>query len=249
MNNYEMAYRGLLDKILKFGDLQETRTGAAMVLFDWQLKVMLQEGFPILTGRRMYFKNAYHEFRWMQQGHTNISYLKEHEVHIWNQWADADGELGPTYGFQIKKQWERCMMNLIKDPFGRRHVISLWQFDDLEKMALPPCYTELQFYVSNFNTLNLRVTFRSSDAAVGLPYDIAVLTLFMLQALSDTCHKYSAGRLTLNLTNVHVNEENIDPIRSYLRTPLTQLPSLHSEFNQLEAFGLSNPNIKMIIKP
>jgi thymidylate synthase len=249
MNNYEIDYRKLLERILRFGERQDTRTGPALCVFDWSLKINLQEGFPLLTGKQTSFKVMHEEFKWMKRGDTNVHKLQEAGVNIWNQWADAKGDLGPTYGKQIHAQWAATIGALIANPYGRRHVISLWQFADLPRMVLPPCYTEMQFYVDCGDRLNMRVSFRSSDAAVGLPYDVGTLTLFLLAAVDETGHRYHPGKLVLHLTNAHVNEENVDAVKHYLSTPISALPALYADKELLAAFANTGYKIKMTVKP
>lgn len=243
MNNYEVEYRNILNKILRTKNEVSSRTGKCYVVFNTSLKVDLREGFPMLTGRKMYWKTVKAEAEWMLSGSTNVKDLHKSGVHIWDQWANADGELGPTYGAQLAKQWPLIVESLTNDPLSRRHIISLWDIDRIDDMALPPCYYAIQFYVFN-GRLNMTVTSRSSDVAVGLPYDIAVLAY--LQHLMAAETGWKPALLTFNSCNTHLNVENEDGVLEYLNNLTGCLPDLVER--QLVNYG-SYGDVKMIVKP
>jgi thymidylate synthase len=249
VNRYEAQYKVLLERILyQRGILRQTRTGDTMALFNQQLTVSYEQGFPLITGRKLFIKNIVAEFQWMLSGSTNVKFLQEKGVDIWNQWADEAGDLGPTYGYQLSRQWDRIVTSLKNNPYSRRHIIDLWQFNHIDAMALPPCYYSFQFIVVKGN-LNLTVVFRSSDAAVGLPYDVGVLSLFLYEMSLQT--GYPVGELTCILTDVHVNVENIDAVKEYIDRPAYALPTLeYTSSFKLQFSGYSSePHIKMTIKP
>lgn len=248
MNRYELHYRNLLERILENGTLRQTRTGGTLALFNQQLTVHYDQGFPLITGRKLFIKNVVAEFQWMLSGSTNVDFLADKGVHIWDQWADDMGELGKTYGYQLMRQWHQIVTQITSNPYSRRHIIDLWQFDDLPGMSLPPCYYSLHFMVVD-NKLNLTVVFRSSDAAIGLPYDVGVLSLLLYQMSQETNN--CIGSLTCVLTDLHINEENIDAVKEYLDRPMYSLPSINYESSFKINFRgyYSEPHIKMIVKP
>lgn len=245
MQTYEEDYKELISRVIKFGEMYPTRTGMCKALFDTRLEVDFRQGFPLITGRKMYWKNVEGEAQWMLSGSTNVKDLHKHGVHIWDKWADDKGDLGPTYGKQLHKQWSKMSHQIINDPYGRRHIIDLWDVDSIDTMALPPCYFALQFHVRlKDQSLNLTVTSRSSDIAVGLPYDIAVLAYLLFEMCRQT--GYPPGRLTFNACNSHYNVENEEALRLYLKTTIYRLPTV---FDMKLRDYVSGPNIKMIVKP
>lgn len=223
MNNYEVDYKNLLQDILDFGVQRFSRTGDTLGLFNRELSINLKDGFPMITGRKLYWKNIKYEAEWMLKGDTNIKFLNEYNVHIWDEFANENGELGPTYGAQLHKQWDKIIREIKINPYSRRLLIDLWNIEDLEKMSLPPCYYSLQFYYS-LGVLNLKVCSRSSDAAIGLPYDIAVCAYFLHVACAQT--KLIPGQLIFSMCDVHINEENISFIEKYLNSKIFPLPIL-----------------------
>lgn len=168
---FEKKYKKLLQNILINNEYRDNRTGVnTYSSFGKSLSHNINEGFPMLTSKKMYLKNFIHELIWIINGETNIKYLTENKVSIWNQWADISGELGPVYGYQLRSfngeydQLLKLIDNIKKDPFSRRHLVSLWNPLQLDKMALPPCYFAFQFYVTTTKKLNVNVFMRSCDA-------------------------------------------------------------------------------------
>lgn len=202
----------------------------------------------MLTGRKMYWNTVRGEAEWMLSGSTNVKDLWGYDVHIWDKWADAEGELGPTYGFQLKKQWRKVARLIREEPHTRRALINLWAVDDIDKMALPPCYHTLQFYQTT-EWINLTVSSRSSDAAVGLPYDIAVLAYLLHSMANET--GLIPGMLTFNACNTHINIENEEAVEEYLdRDFVETLPLLvRTEIGYFLSEYTCHKPIKMIVKP
>lgn len=245
---FESHYRHLLYDILEKGTKRESRTGNTLALFNQQLSADLSfNEFPLITGRKMFWKNIEGEAEWMLSGSSNINDLHKHDVHIWDQWADEQGELGPTYGVQLAKQW-RPILDLIKaEPETRRAVINLWAAALIKHMALPPCYTQLQFYMYN-DELSMIVTMRSSDAAVGLPYDVATCAYLLLKACKYT--GYFRGQLHFNLADVHINEENLAAISTYLESTTYAAPQYRYKGDKIILHDyISSRHIPMVIKP
>jgi thymidylate synthase len=223
MGYYEAHYKQLVRDILSAGVERETRTGKTLALFNQKIACYLYEGFPMLTGRKISFKTVLAEAQWFLSGSTNISDLKSE---IWNQWADDKGFIHPGYA-EIGKQWGWITALLIKDPFTRKACMNLDAWNKVcrdDNKWLEPCYHTLQFYIHN-GMINLTVSSRSSDVAVGLPHDIPVLGWLLTKMAHDLT--LIPGLLTFNMTDAHINIENIEPVKEYLSNPICQLPILY----------------------
>lgn len=208
-------YHDLMKRVLAEGAKKEDRTGTGTLsIFGHQMRFNLAEGFPLVTTKKAHMKSIIHELLWFLQGDSNIKYLKDNGVSIWNEWADADGNLGPVYGVQWRS-WKTHdgrtidqIKNLIemikKNPDSRRLIVSAWNVSDVEKMALPPCHTMFQFYVAN-NKLSCQLYQRSADIFLGVPFNIAsyaLLTMMIAQVcdleLGDFVHTFGDAHLYLN---------------------------------------------------
>ena len=184
----------LLDTILKAGVLKEDRTGTgALSIFGYQMRFNLEEGFPVLTTKKLHLKSIIYELLWFLKGETNVKYLQDNGVRIWNEWADENGELGPVYGYQWRNwpdydgshidQISRVIDNIRDYPDSRRHVVSAWNVADIPRMNLPPCHILFQFYAAN-GKLSCQLYQRSCDVFLGVPFNIAsyaLLTMMMAQ--------------------------------------------------------------------
>ncbi len=172
-------YKNLVQYILDNGTTKKDRTGVGTIsTFGYQMRFNLQEGFPLVTLKSTYFKGIVHELLWFLKGDTNIKYLKDNDVNIWNEWADENGDLGPVYGAQWR-DWDgidqiSLVINEIKtNPDSRRLVVNAWNVGMLPKMALPPCHMFYQFYVAD-GKLSCQLYQRSADTFLGVPFNIAV---------------------------------------------------------------------------
>ena len=176
-------YLDLLNYVLKEGDVKEDRTGTGThSVFGWQMRFNLNDGLPLLTTKKLHLKSIIHELLWFIKGDTNISYLKEHDVSIWDEWADENGDLGPVYGKQWRSwdtpngkkidQLNDIIKQIKNNPNSRRLIVSAWNPSDVGSMALPPCHCLFQFYVSN-NKLSCQLYQRSADIFLGVPFNIA----------------------------------------------------------------------------
>jgi thymidylate synthase len=181
-------YLALLADVMERGEPCADRTGVGTrCLFGAQLRFDLTAGFPLLTTKKVHWKSVVHELLWFLQGSTNVRYLRENGVRIWDEWADGDGELGPVYGRQWRSwgcadgrtvdQIARLIKNLREKPQDRRHVVSAWNVGELERMALPPCHTLFQFHVSAAGDLKCQLYQRSADLFLGVPFNIASYSL------------------------------------------------------------------------
>lgn len=232
MTKFEQAYKNLLLRVLQYGEENKNRTGVnTLKLFNQSVNINLNEGFPIITGKKIYFKKALAEFKWIYEGRTDLKYLKDNNINWWNDFA-VDGQLGKVYGYQINKynnsinQINYCI-NEIKNN-TRRAIITLWNPSDLKEQALPCCYTQLNFVRSN-NKLNLVMHFRSSDLFLGLPYDIIFGALFLIE-ISKQCN-LTPSQLGLNLADAHVYKNHINQVNLYLESDTYKLPQLKGNYN------------------
>ena len=216
----EFQYLNLLKKILKEGEERSDRTGVGTLsIFSERLVFSLKNTFPLITTKKLHTKSIIHELLWFLKGDTNIKYLKENGVSIWNEWADENGNLGPVYGAQWRN-WKNTegkridqVSNLIKsireNPFSRRHILSSWNVGELSKMALPPCHILAQFYVNKDKELSCQLYQRSVDIFLGLPFNIASYALLtcILAKITETRAKnfYFIGG-DLHLYSNHIRQ-------------------------------------------
>jgi len=221
MTNYEKDYAELIKEIVNSPEMpyKDNRTESrTMMSFGKSITANLSEGFPVLSTRKMFPKTFFTELKWFTNGETNIQRFKDAGVKIWNKWADANGDLGPVYGHQLrnfngKDQLLDIILHLNQNPNSRRMVVSLWNPVDLPDMALPPCYHSFTFCVVN-ERLNIDVTMRSCDVFVGLPYDMAMFAAM--------CHlmcegfNLSPGKVRINMTDANIYWSNITAAKTYL---------------------------------
>ncbi len=189
-------YLELLEHVLGHGEDKSDRTGTGTKsVFGYQMRFNLHEGFPLVTTKKTHLKSIIHELLWFLKGDTNIKYLRENGVKIWNEWADEQGELGPVYGYQWRSwsagdgkhidQISQVIHSLKTNPDSRRHIVSAWNVGDLDNMALPPCHVLFQFYVSN-GKLSLQLYQRSADIFLGVPFNIASYALLLMMVARET---------------------------------------------------------------
>ena len=245
MSKFEIDYKDLLRRVMWSGSSKDNRTGVkAITGFNESITIDLSKGFPIVTGKKIFFKKGFHEYRWFREGMHTINYLNRHNIHWWNQYANEKGDLGKVYGYQLRNfdghfdQLEYAF-NEIKNNTRRAHI-TLWNPTELKEMALPPCYTGFTFVRIN-NKLNMTMQFRSSDLFLGLPYDIIVGAL-LLHDVSKFCD-IEVGLLGLQLDEPHIYENHIEPIRKYLDQPIYTLPKLNDKNTNLSQY-VSGPLIK-----
>ncbi|MFZ4414383.1 MAG: thymidylate synthase, partial [Bacteroidales bacterium] len=176
-------YLELLDHVMKNGVRKEDRTGTGTLsCFGYQMRFNLENGFPLLTTKKLHLRSIIYELLWFLNGDTNVKYLNENKVSIWNEWADANGDLGPIYGYQWRNwktnegsvidQITQVVEALKTNPDSRRHIVSAWNVGEIDKMALPPCHVMFQFYVAN-GKLSCHLYQRSADIFLGVPFNIA----------------------------------------------------------------------------
>lgn len=228
-NKIEKHYKKILHKAITKGQFRNDRTGVGSYsLFNQQLSWNLKNNFPIMTGRKIYQKIFNTEFDWFINGETNIQRFKDNNVKIWDEWADANGNLGPVYGHQLRNfnsnnidQLKNLLKKLKTNPDSRRHIVSLWNPLQLNDMALPPCYLYFQFFVEG-NKLNMFVVQRSGDLFLGIPYDIALFSKLLLYVCDKVNLK--ANKINLQIVDAHVYKNQLESVKSYLETEIYELP-------------------------
>lgn len=249
------TYLDLLRHVRTSGIRKSDRTGTGTLsVFGYQMRFSLRESFPLLTTKKLHLKSIIHELLWFLQGGTNTAYLKQHGVTIWDEWADAEGNLGPVYGAQWRSwqtadggaidQLAEVVANLRSNPDSRRHLVSAWNVAELPRMALAPCHVMFQFYVAD-GELSCQMYQRSADIFLGVPFNIAsyaLLTLMVAQVCGlrpgDFVHTLGDAHLYLN----HLEQADLQLSRSPLPPPRMRLnPAITSLFDfRYEDFTLEN---------
>lgn len=228
------TYLNLIEHILKHGVEKHDRTGTGTLsTFGYQMRFDLTEGFPLVTTKKLHIRSIVHELLWFLKGDTNIAYLKENGVKIWDEWADADGNLGPIYGHQWRNwlstdgrtidQLSEVVQQIKVNPDSRRLIVSAWNVGDLNRMALPPCHAFFQFYVAN-GRLSCQSYQRSADVFLGVPFNIASYSL-LTHLVAEQC-SLDVGEFIWTGGDCHLYLNHLEQAKTQLqRTPLT-LPQL-----------------------
>ena len=248
-------YLDLLQHVLDHGILKEDRTGTGThSVFGYQMRFDLQNGFPLLTTKKLHLKSIIHELLWFLKGDTNVKYLQENGVRIWNEWADENGDLGHIYGYQWRSwpdyngghidQIKEAIDTIQNNPDSRRIIVSAWNVADLPQMNLPPCHAFFQFYVAN-GKLSLQLYQRSADIFLGVPFNIASYALLLQMMAQVTGLK--AGDFVHTLGDAHIYLNHLDQVKLQLTReprPLPQMkinPDVKSIFDfKYEDFELVN---------
>ncbi len=228
------AYLDLLSQVLSGGILKRDRTGTGTrSIFGHQMRFDLREGFPLLTTKKLHTKSVIHELLWFLRGETNIRYLKEHGVSIWDDWADENGELGPVYGHQWRSwptpgggkvdQIAEAIAEIRRNPDSRRLVVSAWNVADVGRMALPPCHVLFQFYVAE-GRLSCQLYQRSADIFLGVPFNVASYALLTCMVAHVT--GLQRGEFIHTLGDAHLYLDHLDQARLQLARAPRPLPSL-----------------------
>jgi thymidylate synthase len=239
-------YLGLLDHVIKNGTEKKDRTGTGTIsVFGYQMRFNLEEGFPVLTTKKLHLKSIIHELLWFISGDTNIKYLNDNGVRIWNEWADKDGNLGPVYGSQWRSwpgtggkkidQLTEVIENIKKTPDSRRLIVSAWNVGEIEKMALPPCHLLFQFYVAG-GKLSCQLYQRSCDIFIGIPFNIASYALLTLMVAQATGLK--PGDFVHTLGDAHIYLNHIEQVKLQLTREPFPLPRMiiNSSVNDIRKF-------------
>ncbi len=247
-------YLDLVEHVLEQGVEKKDRTGTGtLATFGQQMRFDLMDGFPCLTTKKLHLKSIIHELLWFLQGSTNVKYLQENGVRIWNEWADENGELGPVYG----KQWRawptadgdavdqiQGLVELIqRDPNSRRMLVCSWNVGELEKMALPPCHCLFQFFVGD-GRLSCQLYQRSCDVGLGVPFNIASYSLLTMM-LAQVC-ELDLGEFVWTGGDVHVYENHIEPLREQLTREPRPLPRMVIANRDQDIFGFQFEDFKLV---
>jgi thymidylate synthase len=243
-------YLDLLQHVLDKGTEKRDRTGTGTKsVFGYQMRFNLDDGFPLMTTKKLHLKSIIYELLWFLKGDTNIKYLNNNQVNIWNEWADKDGDLGHIYGFQWRS-WPSCqggsidqISNVIRsikeNPDSRRHIVSAWNVGDLSNMALPPCHVLFQFYVAD-GRLSCQLYQRSADIFLGVPFNIASYALLLMMVAKVTGLK--PGEFIHTLGDAHIYSNHMEQVNTQLARQPRPLPlmRLNSGVNNIEDFTFSD---------
>ncbi len=227
-------YLDLLDHVLVNGTRKTDRTGTGTIsVFGYQMRFNLEDGFPVLTTKKLHLRSIIHELLWFISGDTNTRYLNDNGVKIWNEWADKDGNLGPVYGYQWRSwpadggrkidQLANVIESIQKSPDSRRHIVNAWNVGELDKMALPPCHLLFQFYVAE-GKLSCQLYQRSADIFIGVPFNIASYALLTMMVARVTGLK--PGDFVHTLGDAHIYLNHLEQVRIQLKREPFKLPRM-----------------------
>lgn len=228
-------YHDLMKHILEHGATKTDRTGTGTIsVFGYQMRFNLAEGFPVLTTKKVHLRSIIHELLWFLKGETNIAYLKEHGVSIWDEWADEKGELGPVYGYQWRSwptpdgqhidQISQVIEQIKNTPDSRRLIVSAWNVAEINKMKLPPCHAFFQFYVAD-GKLSCQLYQRSADVFLGVPFNIASYALLTLM-VAQVCG-LQPGDFVHTLGDAHLYSNHLEQTKLQLSRDFRPLPQMH----------------------
>ncbi len=246
-NPHDDEYHCLLRHVLSDGVKKSDRTGTGTIsVFGYQMRFDLSLGFPLLTTKKVHLKSIIHELLWFLKGDTNIAYLKQNGVSIWDEWADADGDLGPVYGYQWRSwpaadgrhidQISEVVETLKRNPDSRRIIVSAWNVGEIQNMKLPPCHAFFQFYVAE-GKLSCQLYQRSADIFLGVPFNIAsyaLLTLMMAQATG-----LEPGDFVHTLGDAHIYLNHLDQVRLQLSRTSRRPPSMRLNPDVTDIFSFT----------
>jgi thymidylate synthase len=248
------VYHELLNHVLEHGNLKEDRTGTGTTsVFGYQMRFNLADGFPLLTTKKLHLKSIIHELLWFLQGSTNIAYLKENGVRIWDEWADENGNLGPVYGYQWRNwpkpdgthidQIANVVEAIKKNPDSRRLIVSAWNVADVDQMKLPPCHAFFQFYVApalpdeadQRSKLSCQLYQRSADIFLGVPFNIASYALLTMM-VAQVCN-LKLGDFVHTLGDAHIYSNHMDQVHEQLARTPRALPTMRINPEVKDIFG------------
>ncbi len=240
-------YQDCLRHVLAHGHKKEDRTGTGTVsVFGYQMRFDLSAGFPLLTTKKVHLKSIVHELLWFLKGSTNIAYLKENGVRIWDEWADENGELGPVYGSQWRNwpkpngesvdQISQVVEQIKNNPDSRRLIVSAWNVADIEQMKLPPCHAFFQFYVAD-GQLSCQLYQRSADLFLGVPFNIASYALLTMM-VAQVCD-LKLGDFVHTLGDAHIYTNHMDQVNEQLARTPRELPTMQLNPEVKDIFGFT----------
>lgn len=240
-------YHNLIKRVLEDGVDKTDRTGTGTrSVFGHQMRFDLSEGFPLVTTKKLHLRSIIHELLWFLSGDTNIAYLKENKVRIWDEWADENGNLGPVYGHQWRSwpthngetidQISRVVEQIKKSPDSRRLIVSAWNVADIENMALPPCHTFFQFYVAN-NKLSCQLYQRSADIFLGVPFNIASYALLTMM-MAQVCD-LEVGDFVHTFGDAHIYSNHMEQVKLQISRTPRPLPTMNINPDIKDIFGFT----------
>ena len=247
-------YTDLLKHVLAHGNQKTDRTGTGTLsVFGYQMRFNLADGFPLLTTKKVHLKSIIHELLWFLQGSTNIAYLKENGVRIWDEWADENGNLGPVYGYQWRN-WPKPdgthidqilqVVNAIKkSPDSRRLIVSAWNVADVDQMKLPPCHAFFQFYVAD-GRLSCQLYQRSADIFLGVPFNIASYALLTMM-VAQVCN-LKLGDFVHTLGDAHIYSNHMEQVNEQLSRDIKPLPQMKINPNVTEIFSFKFEDFELV---
>ena len=244
----------LLNRILTEGVHKEDRTGTGTIsVFGHQMRFNLEEGFPLVTTKKLHLKSIIHELLWFLQGDTNVKYLQDNGVRIWNEWADANGDLGPIYGYQWRSwpdynggfidQISEAIETIKHNPDSRRIIVSAWNVADLNNMNLPPCHAFFQFYVAN-GRLSLQLYLRSADTFLGVPFNIASYALLLQMVAQVT--GLQTGDFVHTLGDTHIYTNHLEQVKLQLSREPRPLPQMKINPDIKDIFSFKYEDFELV---
>ena len=247
-------YLDLLQHVLDHGILKEDRTGTGThSVFGYQMRFNLQDGFPLLTTKKLHLKSIIHELLWFLKGDTNVKYLQENGVRIWNEWADENGDLGHIYGYQWRSwpdydgghidQIKEAIDTIQNNPDSRRIIVSAWNVADLNNMNLPPCHAFFQFYVAN-GRLSLQLYQRSADTFLGVPFNIASYALLLQMVAQVT--GLQTGDFVHTLGDTHIYTNHLEQVKLQLSREPRPLPQMKINPDIKDIFSFKYEDFELV---
>lgn len=247
-------YHDLLQHILENGTFKGDRTGTGTLsTFGYQMRFNLEDGFPVLTTKKLHLRSIIHELLWFLQGDTNIKYLKENNVSIWDEWADENGNLGPVYGYQWRSwptpdggsidQISNLIEQIKKNPNSRRLIVNAWNVAYVDNMALPPCHTMFQFYVAE-GKLSCQLYQRSADTFLGVPFNIASYALLTMM-VAQVCD-LKPGEFIHTLGDAHLYSNHLDQAKLQLERDFRPLPTMKINPEVKDIFGFKYEDFELL---
>lgn len=247
-------YLDLLQRVLDEGVRKSDRTGTGTIsVFGHQMRFNLQDGFPCLTTKKLHLKSIIHELLWFLAGDTNIKYLNDNGVRIWDEWADENGDLGHVYGYQWRSwktpdgqtidQISNLVKSLKENPDSRRHIVSAWNVADIDNMALPPCHALFQFYVAN-GKLSCQLYQRSADLFLGVPFNIASYALLTMM-LAQVCG-YQYGEFIHTFGDAHIYLNHLEQVHTQLERTPRQLPKMKINPDVKDIFSFKYEDFELV---
>ncbi len=246
-------YLDLLDHVLKNGVKKSDRTGTGTIsVFGYQMRFNLEEGFPVMTTKKLHLRSIIHELLWFLKGETNLRYLHQNKVTIWDEWADEEGNLGPIYGYQWRSwpaadgrkidQISNVIKSIKENPDSRRHLVSAWNVGELDRMALPPCHILFHFYVAN-GRLSCQMYQRSADIFLGVPFNIASYALLLLMVAQVTGLK--PGEFIHTFGDAHIYLNHIEQVKLQLTREPYPLPTMQINPEIKDIFSFTFDDFKL----